>query len=54
MLTSIDVKFIFESSRLGSFSSENILQRADVALPVVFLLFLPCYFLAIISPSSYS
>ena len=54
MLTSIDVKFIFDSARLGLFSSANILQIADVALRVVFLLFLPCYFLAIISPSSYS
>ena len=43
MLTSIDVKFIFDSSRLGSFSSANILQIADVALRVVFLLFLPCF-----------
>ena len=51
MLTSIDVKFIFDSVRLGLSSSANILQIADVALRVVFLLFLPC-FLAIISPSS--
>ena len=48
MLTSIDVKLIFDSARLGLFSSANILQIADVALRVVFLLF------AIISPSSYS
>ena len=42
MLTSIDVyKFIFDSGRLGLFSSANILQIAHVALPVVFLLFLP-------------
>ena len=40
-LTSIDVKFIFDSARLGLFSSANILQIADVTLPVVFLLFLP-------------
>jgi len=40
MLTSIDVKFIFDSARLGLFSSTNIVQIADVALPVVFLLFL--------------
>ena len=53
MLTSIDVKFIFNSARLGFFSSENILQIADFALQVVFLLFLP-FFLAIISPNSYS
>ena len=53
MLTSIDVKFTFDSARLGLFSSANILQIADVALRVAFLLFLP-FFLAIISPSSYS
>ena len=41
MLTSIDVKFIFDSARSGLFSSENILQIAHVALRVVFLLFLP-------------
>ena len=43
MLTSIDVKFIFDSARLGLFSSANILQIADVALRVIFLLFLPCF-----------
>ena len=43
MLTSIDVKFTFNSARLGLFSSANILQLADVALRVVFLLFLPCF-----------
>ena len=33
MLTAIDVKFTtFDSARLGLFSSENILQIADVAL----------------------
>ena len=31
MLTSIDVKFTFDSARLGLFSSLNILQIADVA-----------------------
>ena len=41
MLTYIDVKFIFDSARLGLFSSANILQIADVALRVVFLL--PCH-----------
>ena len=51
MLTSIDVKFTFDSARLGLFSSANILQIADVVLCVVFLLFL--LFLAIILPSSY-
>ena len=43
MLTYIDVKFIFDSARLGLFSSVNTLQIADVALRVVFLLFLPCF-----------
>ena len=38
-----DVKFIFDSARLGLSSSANILQIADVALRVVFLLFLPCF-----------
>ena len=45
MLTCIDVKFIFDSVRLGLTSSANILQRPDVALRVVFLLFLPCFWL---------
>ena len=40
MLTSIDVKFIFDNVSLGFSSSANILQIADVALGVVFLLFL--------------
>ena len=39
MLTSIDVKFTFDSARVGLFSSANILQIEDVALRVVFLLF---------------
>ena len=43
MLTSIDVKFIFDSAHLGLFSSANIFQIADVAFQVVFLLFLPCF-----------
>ena len=43
MLTSIDVKFIFDSARLRLYSSANILQIADVAHRVVFLLFLPCF-----------
>ena len=47
MLTSIDVKFTFDSARLGLFSSANILQIGDV-LAVLAM------FLAIISPSSYS
>ena len=41
MLTCVDVKFIFDSIRLGLSSSANILQRADVALRVVLLVFLP-------------
>ena len=45
MLTSIDVKFIFDNAHLGLFSSANVLQVADVALRVVFLLFLPCFYL---------
>ena len=52
MLSSINVKFIFDSARLGLVSSANILQIADVVLRIVFLLFL--LFLAIISPSSCS
>ena len=51
MRTYIDVKFIFDSVRLGLSSSANILQIADVALRFVFLLFF-ALFLAIISPSS--
>ena len=42
MLTCI---FIFDSVRLGLSSSANILQIADVALRVVFLLFLLCFWL---------
>ena len=47
MLTSIDVKFIFDSARLGS--ALQIFSNSRV----VFLLFLPCC-LAIISLSPYS
>ena len=43
MLTSIDVKFIFDMARLGLLSSANILQIAYVALQVVVSLFLPCF-----------
>ena len=50
MLTSIDVKFIFDSARLlaslgdkGFFSSANILQIANVVHRVVFLLFILCF-----------
>ena len=43
MLTCIDVKFIFDSVlRLDLSSSVNILQTADFALRVVFLLCV-CY-----------
>ena len=45
MLTCINVKFIFDSVRLGLSSSANFLQMADVALRVVFLLFLLCFWL---------
>ena len=43
MLTSIDVKFIFDSVRLGLSSATNILQIEDVTLLVVFVLFLLCF-----------
>ena len=43
MLTSTDVEFIFDSARLGLFSSANILLIADVALGVVFLMLLQCF-----------
>ena len=43
MLTCIDVKFIFDSVRLGLSSSANILQIADVAVRVFFLLFLSLF-----------
>ena len=43
MLTCVDVKFIFDSVRLDLSSSANILQIADVAPRVVFLLFLLCF-----------
>ena len=43
MLTSIDVNFIFDSVRLGLSSSANILQIADVAHRVVFVLLLLCF-----------
>ena len=44
MLTCINVKFIFDSVRLGLSSSTNFHQIADVALRVVFLLFLLCFY----------
>ena len=43
MLTCIDVKLIFDSVRLGLSSTASILQIADVALRLVFLLFLPFF-----------
>ena len=43
MFTCIDVKFIFDSVRLGLSNSTDILQIAGVALLVVFLLFLLCF-----------
>ena len=43
MLTCIDVKFIFDSARLGLSSSANILQIADVTFRVVFSPFLLCF-----------
>ena len=46
MLTCIDVMFIVDSVRLGLSSSANILQIGDVALRVVFLLFLLCFLLS--------
>ena len=45
ILTFINVKLIFNSARLGLFSSANILLIADVAVAM---------FVAFISPSSYS
>ena len=43
MLTFSDVKFIFDSVRLGLSSTTNILQIVDVTLRVVFVLFLLCF-----------
>ena len=39
MLSSVDVKFIFDSARLGLFSPANILQISDVALRALLALF---------------
>ena len=49
MLTSIDVKFIFNSARLGLFSSANSRCRPSSCLLAVVAMFL-----ATVSPSSYS
>ena len=46
MLTRINVKFISDSVRLGLSGSAIIPQIEDVALRVVFLLFLPCFLLS--------
>ena len=43
MLNCIDIKFIFDSVRLGLSSAADILQIADAALRVVLLLFLLCF-----------
>ena len=43
MLPASMLSSVFYSVRLGFYSSENILQIADVAFRVVFLLFLPCF-----------
>ena len=43
MLTCINVKFIFDSVRLDLSGSVDILQIADVAFRVVFLLFFLCF-----------
>ena len=48
MVTFVDVKFIFDSVRLGFSSSANILLIAVVALRVVLLLAVFAMFLAII------
>ena len=52
MATCVDMKFIFDSVRLGFSSSANILLIAVVALRVVLLLAVFAMFLAIISPGS--
>ena len=49
----IDVKFIFDSARLGLFSSANIVQISRCR-PSSCLLAVLVMFLAIFSPSSYS
>ena len=58
MLTCIDVKFIFDSVRLGLSSSANILQIADVPPPPKLssgcFCHVFCYYLPSSSSSSYS
>ena len=51
MFTSIDVKFIFDSARLGLFIPANILQTA--VSPFELSSCCSCHILAIILPSSY-
>ena len=53
MLTFIDVKFIFDSARLGLFSSANILPNSRCR-PYSCLLAVLAMFFAFILPSSYS
>ena len=53
MLTSIDVKFIFDIARLGLFSSPNILQISRCH-PLSCVLAVLAMLLPIISPGSYS
>ena len=53
MLTSTDVKFIFDSARLGLFNSPNIFQISRCR-PLSCALAVLAMLLAIISPSSYS
>ena len=43
MLPASMLSSVFDSVRLGLYSSANIPQIADVAFQVVFLLFLPCF-----------
>ena len=45
MLTTVDVKTILDGARSRLFRSANILQITDVAIRVVFLLFLLCLWL---------
>ena len=51
MLTSIDVNFIFNSARLGLFSSAKYCSPNSSCRPLSCLLAVLAMFLAIISPS---
>ena len=53
MLTSINVKFIFDSARLRLFRSANILHIVDMMSPFWLSSCCSSKFLAIISPSAY-